>query len=208
MTDFENTPASKMSISKRGLVCGVGVNDATFVTTLVVEGHSTLHPGYSTWLNMLKRCYSKEVHLRRPTYGKTVVCPDWLKFSSFLSWWKLNHVTGWVLDKDILGDGTIYSPTTCVYVPMHVNNFIEASQASRGDWPIGVSKTSSGKFHAYCRNNRTNKRVNLGYFDTADEASNIRLNYKLQLLEDMRPELDLINPKLFTALQQKVRNIV
>lgn len=123
MFDFENTPASAMSISKRSLVCGVGINDCKFVVNARVNGKSILYHPYSCWLNMIKRCYSKEFHKRRPTYSGVIVCDEWLRFSNYLKWHNTNHVEGWCIDKDIIGDGTIYSPSSCVFVPKAINNF-------------------------------------------------------------------------------------
>lgn len=208
MIDFERIPATSMSLSKRGLVCGVGVNDVPFVTTVMVNGKSQLYPPYSTWLNMLKRCYSPSFHARRPTYKNSRVSADWLKFSEFLKWWKVHQVHGWCIDKDILGDGSLYSPSTCIYVPLHINNFIEDSRASRGNLPIGVSIIASGKYHAYCRDNVKKKRVNIGYYDSIDEAAKARLDYKLQLALNMKTELDSIDPRLYQAIVTKVRQSI
>jgi hypothetical protein len=206
MFDFEGTPVSKMSASKRALVCGVGINDCEFVVNARVDGKSVFYQPYSTWLNMIKRAYSENFHARRPTYRGVSVCDDWLKFSGYLKWHKENSVDGWSLDKDIIGDGTIYSPDVCIFIPKAINNFIEDAGAVRGDCRIGVSKTRSGSYHSYCRDPFLKKRVNIGYYATEEEAFLKRLEYKLGVLDKYKPNLDLIDGRLFFAIMSKIRS--
>lgn len=56
------------------------------------------------------------------------------------------------LEKDILGkDQKIYSPETCLFVPIEVNNFLVLRAAGRGEYPIGVNINQYGtKFESYC----------------------------------------------------------
>ena len=204
MNIFESTKAGKMSIAKRKLVCGVGINDVDFVCTLVVEGKTKLYKPYSHWMNMLKRCYDKSFHDRRPTYLNTSVCNEWLSFSSFLSWHKDHYVEGWCLDKDILGDGSYYSKETCIYVPKQINNFIEDSSAIRSSLGIGVNRTASGSFHSYCRDPFLNKRVNIGYFNNLYQAQQARLSYKLGLVEKYKSYFDQIDIRIYPKVKEIV----
>ena len=51
------------------------------------------------------------------------------------------------------------------------NSFVTASDASRGECPIGVSLFKrTGKFFARCNNPFTGKNEHLGYFSTPEEA--------------------------------------
>lgn len=51
------------------------------------------------------------------------------------------------------------------------NSFVIASDASRGDYPIGVCLYKpTSKYQAQCNNPFTGKNENLGYFSTPEEA--------------------------------------
>ena len=83
-------------------------------------------PLASVWNSMIDRCYnpnSRAYHW----YGfrGVKVCDEWKNsYPSFLYWslengWKV----GLQLDKDIKGDGLLYSPLTCKYVtPLEIQN--------------------------------------------------------------------------------------
>ena len=76
------------------------------------------------------------------------------------------------LDKDIIVPGSkLYSPDTCAFVLNATNLFVTASDASRGDYPIGVSLFKrTGKYRAQCGNPFTGKNEHLGLFSTPEEA--------------------------------------
>lgn len=80
---------------------------------------------YGSYKNMIKRCYDP-THKSFKYYGGrgVSVCEEWLKdYNLFLQWSKAN---GWIkglhIDKDILGNGLLYSPTTCKWVTCKENN--------------------------------------------------------------------------------------
>ena len=76
------------------------------------------------------------------------------------------------LDKDIISPGSkLYSPDTCAFVLKATNNFVIASDASRGEYPTGVYLSKpTGKYLAQCNNPFTRKQESLGYFLTPEEA--------------------------------------
>ena len=76
------------------------------------------------------------------------------------------------LDKDIIvPKSKLYSPDTCAFVLNETNLFVIASDASRGDYPIGVCLYKpTGKYKAQCGNPFSGKREHLGYFSTPEEA--------------------------------------
>ena len=97
--------------------------------------------GYTTWVNMFRRCYDIKVQERQPTYKDAIVCEEWYNFQNFAEWFENNYVEGWHLDKDILVKGNkIYSPETCCFVPRDINNLFLLRKNNRGDYPIGVKK--------------------------------------------------------------------
>ena len=73
----------------------------------------------STYNGMMNRCYYKNGSRYKDYGGRgVIVCDDWRKnYQSFLTWC-LNN--GWKkglhLDKDIKGNGLLYSPETCCFV--------------------------------------------------------------------------------------------
>lgn len=139
---------------KNKLVCGVGINDADYVVQPEINGKRITCPFYRVWQDMLKRCYSKKLQAKYPTYIGCIVCDEWLTFSNFKSWMETQDWVGKQLDKDLLVVGNkIYAPETCVFVARMTNTFILDHGADRGEWPIGVTFDKwVGKFRAQCSN--------------------------------------------------------
>ena len=120
---FESQTKKKYFPTKR--LYGVGSCDVDFPILLIFEGKRVLCPAYTTWQNMLRRCYYTKNHTN---YSRAIVCDEWHKFSNFLEWWKNNFVEGFELDKDfksllIFNDTStkLYSPETCQFVPKWLN---------------------------------------------------------------------------------------
>ena len=79
---------------------------------------------YTTWQDMLARCYDKKVHAKQPTYIGCKVDPQWHNFQEFAEWcqWQKGFEKEWRLDKDLLyPTNKIYSPETCVFLPNEIN---------------------------------------------------------------------------------------
>ena len=164
------------------LVCGVGVNDLGYRTQ--VKEEVTKNGGkrirkcvfickyYTVWVDMLKRCHSKKYLESYPSYNDTSVCSEWLSATAFKKWMEQQDWHGKCLDKDIIVPGSkLYSPETCAFVLNATNSFVIASDASRGDYPIGVHlHKPTGKYHARCENPFSGKKEHLGYFSTPEEA--------------------------------------
>lgn len=87
------------------------------------HGHS-YHPIYSVWRAMINRCYNKKSTYYHNYGGRGVrVCDEWRHdFAAFFNW---SIANGWQkgleIDKDIKGNGMIYSPDTCVFVTRKEN---------------------------------------------------------------------------------------
>tara|TARA_R110000765_G_scaffold71902_2_gene139522 strand:+ start:124 stop:753 length:630 start_codon:yes stop_codon:yes gene_type:complete len=79
------------------------------------------------WNGMLERCYSDRYQALKPTYIGCVVCDEWHNFQNFAEWFYNNHIDGFELDKDKLGNGKLYSPDTCCFISRAEN--VEISQA-------------------------------------------------------------------------------
>mgnify|MGYP000017613476 CR=1 FL=1 len=81
---------------------------------------------YSTWSDMLRRCYDPKRLLEKQTYIGCTVCEEWHNFQNFAEWMSKQDYKGKDLDKDIKFNGNkIYSPDNCVFVT-HAENVIEA----------------------------------------------------------------------------------
>ena len=123
---FIEIPASKQSLAQRGLVYGVGLNDAAYMTQQLVNGKRLQCPFYLKWRSMIARCYDKKYQENFPTYLGCTVCNDWLKFSAFKAWMVKQDWEGMQLDKDIRVQGNkIYGPEFCSFVTNEANS-IEA----------------------------------------------------------------------------------
>ena len=164
------------------LIFGVGVNDLGYrvqINEYVTEngGRRVLKPVfrckyYDVWTSMLSRCYSKKCLESYPTYIGTSVCSEWLSATAFKKWMEKQDWQGKCLDKDIIVPRSkLYSPETCAFVLQATNNFVTARDASRGDYPTGVTLYKpTGRYLARCGNPFSGKNENLGYFSTPEEA--------------------------------------
>ena len=121
---------------------------------------------------MLERCYSEKWLESHPTYIGVSVCSEWLYASAFKKWMEQQDWQDKSLDKDIIAPGSkLYSPETCAFVLPATNSFVTASNASRGEYPIGVNLCKpTGKYRASCNNPSIGNQEHLGYFLTPEDA--------------------------------------
>ena len=183
--DFIEITASLMSINKRKLVHGVGVNDAWYMIESRNENGRKRCPFYKTWNNMLKRCYSGS----DSTYKECIVYQDWLIFSNFKNWMENQDWQGKELDKDIIKYGDkIYSPENCCFVDSSVNLLLIDSNAIRGKYPQGVHFDKfRNKFKAQI--SKFNKNIFLGRYNTPEQAFQVykqaKYNHILHLVNGL-----------------------
>ncbi len=149
---------------------------------------------YKIWHSMIQRCYDNKLKNIRKTYEDVTCCDEWLCYETFYEWLhnqsnfetlvKLNTIA---VDKDILHKGNkIYSPNNCCLVPINVNSLFVKKDASRGQYPIGVSYYGANnikKYKANCSNPFTKKYVNLGYYDTPEKAFEEYKTYKEKIIK-------------------------
>lgn len=196
------------SMKKQILVNGIGINDVDQYTqkTKNVDGKYVVVwrcPFYSVWTSMLSRCYSNRYQSRQPSYKDCFVCDEWKLFSNFKSWMQQQDWKGKQLDKDLLiPNNRVYSPEACIFVSQSVNNFVEDSAASRGEFLIGASwHKTRNKFRSYCRNPFTSKTEHLGLFTEELEAHLAWKKRKHELACQLADTCD--NPRLAEALRQR-----
>ena len=164
------------------LVYGVGINDVDSPTEWIdsVTGKKVMD---RCWTKMLERCCSEKWHQAKPSYRGVTICEEWKRYSSFREW-LLSHL-GWEvlqLDKDLLGDGTLYSPQTCVLIPNRINNLLHTGESFRGDLPCGVKRgNKSRRYVAAVR--KEGKKVHLGTYDTPEQAHTAWQKGKIDVLK-------------------------
>lgn len=126
-------------------VFGVGcLGEGEYVSSI----NGKLTKIYKTWGDMLRRCYSKILFKKRPSYINCQVCDEWLNFQNFGKWFDENYYTyenqNMQLDKDILFKGNKkYNSQNCLFVPARINTLLLSCNSSRGDLPIGVTKNNN-----------------------------------------------------------------
>lgn len=167
-------------------ICGVGINDADYFVDIKgelprVNGKRKryqifLCPYYSTWRTMITRCYSAKLHARQPNYADVRVCDEWHLFSTFRKWMVEQEWEGKQLDKDVLGTGKIYSPSTCVFLPRKINNFVVGDSGTSNVYPLGSGFVAKGK-------NFEGKSIHLGSFYFWIDARISYLKHKLSQVE-------------------------
>jgi hypothetical protein len=133
-------------------------------------------------------------------------------FQEFAEWCQLQHGylnkedngNYWSLDKDILGCGKSYDPSSCLFVPNFINVFFSYNKVNRGKFPIGVNfHKESGKFVAQCTVN--GKQEHLGLYLHPMEAHKAWQETKLLQLEQLLSwSLETKHEKLITALSYRV----
>lgn len=167
-------------------VFGVGINDADYKVSSVADGKVVLCPFYTTWKNMLKRCYCEAYKQNRPSYDGCSVADEWHYFMTFRSWMIQQDWEGKQLDKDLLIKGNkLYSPTACMFVTDEVNKFLPDCSSARGDYPVGVYlDTKAGRFKAQCRKLGKGYQ-HLGLFDCPDVANQAYWTYKKTLAAEL-----------------------
>lgn len=132
---------------------------------------------YKVWKDMLQRCYDEKTLLRYPTYRSCKVCDEWLVFKNFADWYDDNYIEGYQIDKDIIGNGKLYSPSTCCFVPNKINNLLHTnSKKNKSTLPVGV-QLQDGKYRVMI-NAGINKKLHIGYFDDVNNASEAYTNAK------------------------------
>lgn len=183
----------------RGRVYGI----ATRLGTAPVFADNKRAFEYTTWANMLKRCYDEKELQINPSYEDKSVCSDWLVYENFYDWCiSVEHRgIGWQLDKDLLVKGNkVYGPEVCVFLPPRLNGIILKCDKSRGDLPVGVHFDKSRlKYKVTCQNEfdkQYQKR-----FHSLDEAFLCYKTEKERVIKVWAEKYkDEIDPRAYQAL--------
>jgi hypothetical protein len=181
------------------MLYGVGINDADYpVCPKDSSGKQHCCKYYKTWEAMLRRCYYPANLQAQPTYQPATVCDDWLRFSNFRNWMADQEWEGKCIDKDLLDwQNKVYSPETCLFISLDVNNLLCLARNARGPYPLGVCyHKASKKFVAQIV--MYGKKTHLGLFTNFMDAHE---RYKLEKLTYIAKLADAeSNPKIKGAL--------
>jgi hypothetical protein len=66
------------------------------------------------------------------SYSNVKCCDEWLIYSNFLKWIDTQDYIEKDLDKDLFGDGSLYSPETCCFIPHNINTMLVLQESSTG----------------------------------------------------------------------------
>ena len=136
---------------------------------------------YIRWYNMIQRCYNRNVQRMKPYYKGKTVCEEWHNYQNFKIWYDEHFIPGSKvdLDKDLLcKKSNTYGPETCVFITHFLNTVFE----DRG-MKTKIAKTDDGKFTVSVT--VLNKRVDLGTFETEEEAKKGLIDGKIQYINDL-----------------------
>lgn len=196
---FIEVPAGKKSIAQRRLIHGVGLNDATYNTSLEIDGKTVKCPYYRRWRDMIKRCYSHKLQNSCPTYKGCSVCDDWLIFSNFKEWMIRQNWEGMHLDKGVLSPGNkVYSPDTCRFITQGLNLLLVDNAASRGKYPLGVYLNKQcGKYQAAV--SVDHESIYLGVYLTPELASEAYIKAKVGII--LRASIEHDDPMVSRGLR-------
>lgn len=175
--DFPILPLSIGSYGRRKLIAGVGINDADYQTTPVVDGKQIVCPIYRKWAAIFERCYSEVFQKKHPTYIGCTVDERWHSFMAFREWvlaqpeWEGLH-----LDKDLLVPGNkIYGPDTCLFISSFINSSL-----------TGLARSDKSIFGPGIRLHGNGYVVSVSY---CGSLINTRVLYDLELAQLVRFEL-------------------
>ncbi len=163
MKDIPHFDVSDRHLAARKLVCGMGINDAPYVTQPKVDGKTLCCPYYRIWTGMLAR-------------GPTLVCQEWLSFMTFRDWAVLQDCRGYVFNTEVLSRPRGgYHPNTCAFILPSTANLVKGYPESFH--MHGVDK-HQGRWRATCHGKY------LGHFDREWDARAMRCRAKAGLLVD------------------------
>lgn len=146
---------------------------------------------YTTWYNMMKRCYSREFLDGNPTYEGCKVCDEWHNFQSFAEWLTKQKnwgKAGYDLDKDLKIIGNkVYGPDFCSLVPHEVNSVLgrKTFRKKKEEAPDGVSwDAAKRKYIAQCWNGN-GKNIHIGRFDCKFQAHDLYKKFKERIVREV-----------------------
>ena len=183
-------------MAKCKTLVGFGINDVEYTVKWKTScGKEFVLPEYNAWKGCITRCYGKR-NKSSASYVNTSVCDEWRSLKTFISWFNSQkHEVGFVLDKDLLGDGNTYSPETCCFVPPEINSFLISSKGAKGYRFL----PKKSKYEAFV--SEKGKYKYLGEFIDEGSARNAYLTAKLEMAKKLAEKYkDVVDLKVYNAL--------
>ena len=153
---------------------------------------------YKIWRAMMQRQKLEYVDRNRG-YEGVKVSKDFEDYDIFYGWF-INQVGNssfddhghyFQMDKDLLGNGLIYTKDICVFLPREINN-ATIKPKKKKELPTGVYKS---KNRYVSKISRYNIERNLGSFKTIEEAfsayKEAKESYVLELAEKWKDKIDI-----------------
>lgn len=166
-------------------------------------------PAYVKWRNMIERCYGPPMKGRKNRYHGVKVDDRWRNFSAFYSWFYLySSDRRDVLDKDLIGGGTVYGPDACCLIPNNLNTFLSRSEY-RGILP-GVSRVGNGFEGVIQKDGIATRLTGKVYteYDAHRAWIAAKLEHLQELMEDYKENRDKVDPRVEEALSKVASEMV
>lgn len=159
---------NKRYVERRTLRRGVG--------SVITKDTVCDKKSYSTWSDILRRCYSDKGETRWKSYSDCSICDEWLIYDNFKVWYDKNYIEGFDIDKDILIQGNrVYSPDTCCFVPPEINSFFRKYAKGKKTLPVGIRKVGEKYQASICFEGKSKY---LGLFDNIKDALDVYIAHK------------------------------
>lgn len=178
-------------MGNKRLVAGIGLNDSGEpVVKFHTEGGSRRLvwrcPYYSKWSNMIQRCYSDSSPKQ---YWFVEVCKEWLTFSNFKSWMEQQDWEGKELDKDLKGNGFLYSPESCCFISQRTNNLMIETRTNNKSG-IPCIRIRKGLFNTFVHSTEDDKIYSKS-FTSLDDAINFVADTKIKIINSFEESEDI-----------------
>jgi hypothetical protein len=189
----------------------LGVGDYKSSSGSSCRGHTNT-PEYTSWVNMMSRCYYNKYTNRingYTNYDLVTVDKSWHNFQTFAGWFcnEKKRVTNilpnvdFVLDKDILSSSIkVYSSSTCCLVPVEINTAVRDSTSKVKDNKLSTLKLNKRNTYSF-RFYIGRKCIFIDNAKTAKECIEFYLKYKERYVHDLALKYKLVlNPNVYAAL--------
>ena len=138
------------------------------------------HKFYPTWANMIHRCI-KPSNSRYKDYGARgiTVCEEWLDVTNFVAWCDLTYpnIKGFSLDR--IDNDKGYSPENCRWADASTQALNRRLNTHNTSGYVGVG-WSKASLNWWASIRVLKKLINIGHFNTIDEAIYARDTYIIQ----------------------------
>lgn len=182
------------------LIFGLAINDTEEPICSTRGGVRWWCPKYVRWYDMLRRTIGNSPAIKNKSYSETELSEEWLRFSIFRDWMETQNFKDNHLDKDVFGQGCLYSEESCCFIPPAVNSFILGINSS-ADRAYGVSfMKGCSKYRAQVVY-KQNKILDQLY-ESKYEARLSYLNVKIGIFDKVTEEYQL-EDRIADAIIQK-----